>query len=219
MVTLLWDLDGTLIDSMPIIGECLQKTSQFYDVPPMTDSQIQKLIGPELGDILRLMIGLKTDEEVRRAKAVYRGYYAEVMLESPLFPEMAGVLSHFRELGITNLVATAKYQLYAEQIIQSGSAASLLSGVYGSEEDGRLGNKAELLEHIMAQEGLKSAQTIMIGDTRFDMEAARANNLTAIGVLWGYGERSELETAGAHYLVDAPAQLKETVKTALSCGC
>lgn len=219
MITLLWDLDGTLIDSMPVISDCLHKTAQRYGQEPLSDDQVRQLIGPELGDILRLMIGDEPDFDVAEAKKVYRSFYQQAMLSSPVFEGLAQALSHFRELGMTNLVATAKYQSYAEQIIAAGDLSSLISGVYGSEADGRLGNKVHLLEHILREEHLSPAQTIMIGDTRFDMEAARAHDLTAVGVQWGYGHRDDLKTAGAHYIVDEPADLISIVKDALTCGC
>lgn len=219
MVTLLWDLDGTLIDSMPVIGDCLNRTVQAYGEPALSKEEIQPLIGPELTDTLRQLIPAGKAVDVTQAKAVYRDFYRQSMTDSPVFDGIVDAVTYFQTLGMSQLVATAKYQRYAAQIIDASPLQSQFGAIYGSEEDGRLGNKVELLAYLLQQEGLQPARTLMIGDTRFDMAAARANNLTAIGVTWGYGLREDLLEAGAHYLVEHPAQLEKVIRTALACGC
>ncbi|EAR07703.1 HAD family hydrolase [Reinekea blandensis] len=219
MVTLLWDLDGTLIDSMPVIGSCLNRTVQAYGEPALSDDEIRPLVGPELSLTLQKLIPEGKRVDVAEAKAMYRRFYRETMCSSPVFDGLVEVVDHFRSLGMNQFVATAKYQALAQEIIDAGPLQSRFTAVYGSEENGRLGNKVELLAHIHQQEGFEPANTLMIGDTVFDMEAARANNLTAIAVNWGYGDAEALRQAGAHFLVDSPAQLKDVIRTALDCGC
>jgi phosphoglycolate phosphatase len=219
LVNILWDLDGTLIDSMPIIANSLNKTAKHYGVSPWSEHDIRRMIGPELGLILEKMLSLSTTNSIQAAKDVYRSHYQQQMTESPVFQDIFESLSQLREMGVSHYVATAKYQKYAEQIISGNSLSDMFVGVYGSRENGELGHKTELLAHLISQENIATSQTIMIGDTQYDINAGRAHNMTTIGVNWGYGTQKELETAGAHFLVDDPQDLPSVIKKAMSCGC
>lgn len=219
MVNLLWDLDGTLVDSMPAIADCLNKMVTHYGQPEWPLEKLQPLIGPELGKIVAHLLDLTDPQAIATAKEVYRSYYRDLMLTSSPFPGIAEALTHFNSLGCNQWVATAKYQLYAEQIVTAQSLRSAFQGVYGSEENGHLGNKSELLAHILWEESLQPAQTIMIGDTQFDMQGGRDNNVTTIGVLWGYGTEQSLKEAGAHFIVRTPKELPEVIKQATYCAC
>jgi phosphoglycolate phosphatase len=219
LVNLLWDLDGTLIDSMPIIAKSLNKTAQHYGVSPWSEHDIQRMIGPELGLMLKEMLFLKTAESIQAAKDVYRSHYQLQMIESPVFQGIHESLEQLKNQGVSHYVATAKYQAYAQQIIRNTALAGKFVGIYGSRENGELGNKTELLAYLISEENLPASQTIMIGDTKYDIEAGRSHNMTTIGVNWGYGTLQELETAGAHFLAESPQDLPGVIKKAMSCGC
>jgi phosphoglycolate phosphatase len=219
MINLLWDLDGTLIDSMPIIARCLNKTADHFGKPNWDASRIRSMIGPELGLILAEMLSLSSDDDVAQAKEIYRSFYTVEMLNSPVFDGISESLSQLAETGVSQFVATAKYEDYASKIIQNSILSSRFKGIYGSEENGHLGNKKELLAKILSEEQILPSQTIMIGDTRYDIEAGRHHNLTTIAVQWGYGTESELRESGAHYFVDHPSELVSVVKTAATCDC
>jgi HAD-hyrolase-like len=76
---------------------------------------------------------------------------------------------------------------------------------------GELDHKPELLAHILSKHGLSPSRSLMVGDRRYDISGAHAVGMRGLGVLWGYGTRDELETAGADQLVDSPADLARTV--------
>jgi len=219
LVNLIWDLDGTLIDSMPIITKCLNKTAVYYGKPEWPLDKLKPLIGPELEIILATVLSLENNSDVKRAKEKYREYYQVEMLNSPLFNGILEALKAFSDIGFKHFIATAKYQKYAKLIIESTAAGDQFSAVYGTTENGDLGDKKDLLKKLIEEENIKPAQTIMIGDTRYDIAAGRANNLTSVGVLWGYGEQSTLKEEGAHYFVEAPEQLVSVIREALTCSC
>jgi phosphoglycolate phosphatase len=83
----------------------------------------------------------------------------------------------------------------------------MLGGVYGTEPDGSLDDKADLIGAVLRAETLDARDTIMVGDRMHDVMGAHANNMRAIGVLWGYGGRAELEEAGADALASGPPEL------------
>ena len=219
MITLLWDLDGTLIDSLPAISQSLNKTVVHYGKPEWAEHRLRAMIGPELGEILAHMLELTDEHDILAAKDVYRSYYTQEMLKSPLFDGILEALTHFRDMGVAQFVATAKYQQYAADIIEALSLSSFFTGVYGSTIDGLYGDKKELLAHIVDEEGIRPSQTIMIGDTRFDIEAGRFHKMTTIAVGWGYGDEESLSIAGPHFVAPSPDLLADVVKKATECGC
>jgi len=81
------------------------------------------------------------------------------------------------------------------------------AGVYGTEPEGRFDDKANLLAHLLVTERIAPERAVMIGDRAGDIVGAKANRVRSIGVLWGYGSRSELEGAGADRLCGSPAEL------------
>jgi len=88
-------------------------------------------------------------------------------------------------------------------------------GVYGPELDGRLDDKADLLRHLLATEGLDPTGAVIVGDRYADILAGSANGVRAIGVLWGYGSRQELLDAGATAVCAAPGDLPACVTRVL----
>jgi phosphoglycolate phosphatase len=83
--------------------------------------------------------------------------------------------------------------------------------VHGPELDGTNDHKADLVAHILREEGVDPAAALMIGDRHFDVTAADRNGLAAIGATWGYGSADELTEAGAALLCESPAALADAV--------
>ncbi|MBN9065081.1 MAG: HAD hydrolase-like protein, partial [Rhizobiales bacterium] len=91
--------------------------------------------------------------------------------------------------------------------------------VHGSELDGRNSEKTDLIRHIIQQEAVEPATSVMIGDRMHDIVGANANKVASIGVLWGYGDRAELEGAGAGRIAERPEDLLahvESMRTAIA---
>ena len=84
-------------------------------------------------------------------------------------------------------VATSKPTVYSEKIIEHFSLSRYFNMVYGSNLDGSLSNKTDLLSHILENECLLPQDTVMLGDRSFDIVGAKNHGIRAIGVLWGYG--------------------------------
>jgi phosphoglycolate phosphatase len=90
------------------------------------------------------------------------------------------------------------------------------NGIHGSVPGGGLDRKPELLAHILSQHNVLPSHGLMVGDRRYDISGAHAVGMRGLGVLWGYGTRDELETAGADQLVESSADLARTVLSMVS---
>jgi phosphoglycolate phosphatase len=140
--------------------------------------------------------------------ALYRERYGDVGLyENDVYDGVSEMLETARSRTTSLFVATAKPAVFAERIARHFGLDRYFTRIYGAELGGRFDDKADLLAHALAAEGLRGPAAVMIGDRGSDVAAARANGARAIGVLWGYGSRAELAGAGAETLCPAPAQL------------
>jgi len=107
-------------------------------------------------------------------------------------------------------VATSKPTRFAEQIARHFGFADDFALISGSTPDGSRDAKADVIRHALATLGIDDpARAVMIGDRRHDVEGAAATGLAAIGVLWGYGSREELQTAKPAFIAEVIPALRQ----------
>jgi phosphoglycolate phosphatase len=215
--SVLLDLDGTLIDSQPgISASCLAALRALGHEPDET-LDIKRAIGPPIEDIMRVLLQPYGDDRVGEAVAAYRQHYGESgFLGSEPYPGIGGSLEEMRQAGLRIYLATSKREIFASRILHHLGFAAYFDGIHGSAPGGGLDHKPELLAHILAQHNLSPSQSLMVGDRRHDISGAHAVGMRGLGVLWGYGARDELETAGADRLVESTADLASTVVSMVS---
>lgn len=206
--SVLLDLDGTLIDSCPgIMASCLATLRALGHEPDET-LDIRHVIGPPLEDVLQVLLQSYRDDRVGEAVAAYRQHYGESgYLGSVPYPGIGGSLEEMKRTGLRLYLATSKRATFASRILDHLELARYFDGIYGSVLGGALDHKPELLADILSRHSLSPSHSLMVGDRRHDIAGAHAVGMRGLGVLWGYGSRDELETAGADRLVEAPADL------------
>ena len=208
---LVFDLDGTLTDPLPGIAGCLRYALGRLDRPCPDDDALGIYIGPPLRGTFATLLGTTDHTLIEAALRFYRERFAAVgLFENRVYDGVPGMLDRLQVVGPL-LVATSKMAEYAERIVRHFGLSPYFAGVYGAEPGGHFDDKADLLAHLVRRERLTAERTIMIGDRVFDVVAARANGLRAIGALWGYGSERELREAGATQLCATPEALPSVV--------
>lgn len=206
---ILLDLDGTLIASEPgILSSCRAALRSLgHDTDPRMD--IASIIGPPIEDVMRYLLQQFGDDRVAEAVDAYRqDYGARGLLLSEVYDgieEALGAMSQWANLYL----ATSKRETFARRILANKGLDSLFTGIYGSTPAGDIDHKPELIAHIIRVNELHPDRCVMVGDRRYDIAGAHANSVRAIGVLWGYGTRDELESAGADQLINRTQELAE----------
>jgi phosphoglycolate phosphatase len=210
--SVLLDLDGTLIDSQPgILASCVAALRALGHEPD-AGFDIRHVIGPPLEDVMQIVLQKYGDDRVGEAVAAYRQHYGERgFLGSEPYPGIDQVLEAMKQSGLQIYLATSKRATFANGILDHLKFAAYFDGIYGSVPGGELDHKPELLAHIVSRHDLSPSRSLMVGDRRHDIAGAHAVGMRGLGVLWGYGSRDELETAGADRLVEAPADLAQAV--------
>jgi phosphoglycolate phosphatase len=206
---LFFDLDGTLTDPYEGISASLRHGMAAVGKPLAQDADLRWCIGPPLQGSIAKLLGPDADALEGAVLEHYRERFkAQGMFENKVYPgipeTLAGLGSRYRLL-----VATSKPRVFAERILEHFQLRAHFAAVYGSELDGTRSKKAELLAWALQQESLRASDTLMIGDRAEDMLGANANGISAVGVLWGYGDEGELRSAGAAKVLGKPRDLTQ----------
>jgi phosphoglycolate phosphatase len=210
--SVLLDLDGTLIDSQPgILASCMAAVRALGHEPDEI-RDIQRIIGPPLEEIMQFLLQPYGDDRIGEAVLAFRQHYGEIgLLGSELYPGIGASLKSMQQAGLQIYLATSKRAVFARRILDHLELAPYFDGIHGSVPSGELDHKPELLAHILSEHGISPERSLMVGDRRYDISGAHAVGMRGLGVLWGYGTRDELETAGADQLVESTADLARTV--------
>ncbi len=193
MKAIFFDLDGTLTDPKAGITRSIQYALEKLSRPVPETDELTWCIGPPLLASLETLTG---DAELApRALALYRERFSDIgLFENEVYPGIEDMLG---ALDVPLYVATSKPREFAQRILDHFELNRYFSQIFGSELDGTRSDKSELLAFALAQSDHPAETSVMVGDRKHDMIGAVNNGMTALGVLYGYGDRAELETAGA----------------------
>ncbi|MEO9530333.1 HAD family hydrolase [Roseibium sp.] len=211
--TLLFDLDGTLTDPFEGIVRSIQYALEKMGSLMPAAEDLRWCIGPPLWDSFEVLLGTNERTELDRAVAFYRERYTVTgLFENALIDGIVDCLAALRDAGATLHVCTSKPHVYAGKIVEHFGLSPYFGKVYGSELDGTRSAKAELIGHILRQEGIRPSETVMIGDRKHDLIGANANDVAGVGVLWGYGSREELAAERPILIAERPEQISAILK-------
>lgn len=204
---ILWDFDGTLSDPQLGILNCYKFTLSFYSLPIPSDAELRRLIGPPLQDGMRKLVPQATDEEIKEMVTKFREQFGKTGIwENEVFPKIPGLLQSLQKYR--HYIATSKPEVYAKQTTVHLGITRYFIEVYGSELNGMRSRKGDVIAYLLERERLNPAETVMIGDTHYDVIGAKENGLFSIGITWGFGTREELVAAGADMIVSDPDELR-----------
>ena len=209
MKYLLFDLDGTLTDPFEgIINSARYALDKMrIEAPPA--EELKWLIGPPLKDSI-VELGIPK-ERVKEAVEAYREYFEpKGLYENSVYDGIKELLRDLKDKGFILALATSKPDIYAEQILAHFGLREYFSFIGGAEMDGSRTYKHEVIEHVIGSLKITDRENIlMLGDRKHDIEGAKKAGVKSAGVLWGYGDRQELEEAGADYIVGDISELRE----------
>lgn len=206
---ILFDLDGTLTDpGLGITNSAAYALHKFQiEVPDRTS--LYKFIGPPLIESFEKYYGFSA-EEAQTALHYFREYFSVTgILENEVYPGIKELLQALQSAGKSILLATSKPEEYARRILAHFDLDSYFTYIAGATMDEKRVKKAEVIQYALDFCNITdTSRAVMIGDREHDILGAKAHGLDSIGVLFGYGNREELEAAGATLLAETVADLE-----------
>ena len=210
--TILFDMDGTLTDSGLGITRAVQYAlgQMGYAVPPR--ESLFSFIGPPLHKSFRRHCGIGEEEAVEMVRQ-FRVYYNEMggILENEVYPGIRELLSDLKQAGKRLMIATSKPQAAAELVMHHFGLDGFIPEIIGGTDDPRRNTKGKVIAWALREYGVDPSTAVMVGDREHDIHGAAENGIPAIGITWGYGDRAELEGAGAAAVFDTPAETAEYI--------
>lgn len=208
----LFDLDGTLIDSEQGIVGCMQEAFRAMGEPAPPTQVLRGWIGPPLRQSFPKVVGDDADRVEEAVQHYRRCFDAGGWSEHVLYSGMDDVVRSVAATGTRLAIVTTKLRRQAVRIVADLPYGDLFEHVYGPPDDGSDCPKTQMIGQALQDFDAAPLNVTMIGDRHFDIRGAVDNDVRGIGVTWGFGSREELQDAGAAAIVDTPAQLARTLR-------
>lgn len=209
---ILFDLDGTIVDSAPGITATLAFTFEKLGLPIPTPAELVAYVGPPILDSFRDLAGF-TPEQSLRALEIYRVQYLKTgVFDATVYPGIPEVLKAIRAHDVPLSLATSKPETPATLILEHYDLLKYFDVITGASDDEKRSAKADVVEEALKRltdHGADISRPVMVGDRHHDVVGAAAHEVPTVFVRWGYG--SPVEEVGTIGVVDTAAELQRVL--------
>ena len=211
----IFDLDGTLIDSRIGIHSSIVHTLKEMGGAPVDQALLSQFIGPPLIDSFQRICGM-SETEAERAVSVYKNFFAEEGIKGfEVYEGVQELLWLLRASGVTMAIATTKDDVFAREIALNADFLPYLASVIGSDREGTMLRKPELIAAALSTLGVTAPvspdapRIVMVGDHALDILGAKANHIASIAVTYGFGNNEELKQAKPDHMAISVTELRQ----------
>lgn len=212
---ILFDLDGTLIDSGEGIINSVKYALKKYGIEENDMEFLKSFIGPPLKQRFKQCYNF-TEVECKQLVDSFKEYYVDKgIFENKAYPDVLNVLKELKNTGKHMMVATSKPEQLAHEILAQHDFIKYFDFIGGSLMDETRSNKTEVLQYVLEANHIENENPdkfLMVGDTKYDILGAKKLNFNTLGVTYGYGTKMELLTAGADFIVEEPKEILVSIK-------
>ena len=211
MKDIIFDFDGTLIDSRECIYGIDRKLFAELGIAEPEESEMKKFIGPPVEYAMEKYL----DEPARsKACARFREMYRDVNLKeaNKLYDGAEEMLRVLKESGKRLFIATTKNEEMAKKIAGILGIEKYFNGIYGSRFEIKRLTKRLVIDAVTEENGIDKSDTVLIGDTSFDAEGAKEAGIPVAIVRYGFGDEDELKKYDVKAYFDTPGSVAEYYK-------
>lgn len=211
MILVLFDCDGTLVDSQHIIGDAMDRTFRHHGLDAPGVERTRVVVGLSLPIAIADLLGEDDGERSRRMAETYKEQFQGLRRSSKFFePMFPGCQAAIEKLKMTDDIligiVTGKSRRGVRAVVDHHGLGGMFQVVRTADDCPSKPHPAMVLE-ACAETGIEPQRTFVVGDTRFDMEMAIAAGAIPIGVSWGYHACDELTNCGARTVIDSFGEL------------
>lgn len=208
---IIFDLDGTLIDSRKDIASAVNFTLKKVNLPAKGEPEISSYIGMGVEDLIRKSLGQGEGDIFLRAKSIFEEYYRKHSVDnSVLYPGVKEILEYFKDKK--KVIVTNRNYEFAESVLKS-------MGIFDFFEDIAAGDDASCmkpspcpLERSLAKLVIDKRRAIIVGDMHIDVLAGKRAGIFTCAVTYGIGSRQDIIEAGPDYIIDDLLSLKNIIE-------
>ena len=213
MKAVLFDLDGTLIDSFEGIAKSAQYALRRFGINEENLENLRPFVGPPLVESFQKWYGL-SEEQAIEATDIYRERYRPIgILECSLYPGVEECIRTLKAEGYQIGMASSKPEEFCRRILEHFGLLDLFDDVVGATFDRRIDTKEEVLNEVLRRwSDIPKNQMCLIGDTMFDLVGAKKIGIDCIAVSYGFGNAKEMLQNGAVAICDRMADLPELIQ-------
>ncbi len=205
----IFDWDGTVMDSVTKIVNCIRSSAESLNLVPPSDEAIKNIIGMSLEKAIDVLF----PDNVAQHQALISGYkyqYSVDTTPTPVFANVVSVLNALKEQGIVLAVATGKGRGGLERLLDQSQLRHFFSATRTSDE--ALSKPSpDMLYQLLEELGISAQDAVMIGDTQIDMTMAKAAGMDRIGVTMGVHNAQQLNKLSPVATVDNYLQLQQVL--------
>lgn len=206
----IFDWDGTLMNSVPRIVTAMQRAAQDIGVEVFSDRQVQDIIGlglPEAIAMLAPTLNAHQSEQLRQRYVVRFGEITANEAADCFFGGIEAMLATLSEKGVRLAIATGKGLPGLKRALAAHPAQQLLFSAVRSADITRSKPDPLMLQQLLDETGVAPSEAVMVGDSMYDMQMAARAGTAAIGVAWGVHHGGKLLENGAQRVANTPAEL------------
>lgn len=198
---IIFDLDGTLIDSSKDIAWAVNKTLRQMGFEELSYQAIKERIGWGVKMLLEKALPNEKHNLVKEAREIFMGYYSgHLLVKTKLYPNVADVLRHFKNKKLA--VATNKPLNLTQKILDGLNISDYFKKVVGGDDVQNKKPAPEAIEIILRELNALPKETVFVGDSMIDIEAGKKAEVITIGAAYGFRGRQELKEAGADVIIE-----------------
>jgi len=209
---IVFDWDGTLMDSAAKIVRCMQAAAEDVGIPDPGSAAIRDIIGLGLSEAMQVLF--PEQAPVRRAELVerYRRHFLELdTTETPLFPGVKQGLTQLTGQGYLLAIATGKARRGLDRVLDDTGMRHLFTSSRCADEAFSKPHP-QMLDDLLDETGVDTGRALMVGDTVYDMEMARSAQVAGLAVSYGVHARERLLDCGALACLDSFPEVCAWVK-------
>ena len=211
-----FDVDGTMVDSQHTIHAAMSQAFESVSLAPPASGDVRALVGLSLPETVKRLVGSENHHQADAIAEAYRQAYFRLrtagLVNEPLFPGTKEVLAALQDKGFLLGIATGKSMRGLKATLSAhGIWDYFITAQTADKHPGK--PDPSMLLAAMDETGARARDTLLVGDTTFDMQMAKNAGVTALGVAWGYHANKDLKAHGAQGIIEG---FDEVVHHALS---
>ncbi len=207
---IIFDLDGTLIDSSKDIAWAVNKTLSHLGFNELSYDVIKSYIGWGVKMLLEQAVPKERHNILDHARKIFLKYYEEhLLVDTHMYSGAKDILEYFKNKKLA--IVTNKPIGLTEKILDGLNISKYFQKVIGGDSVQNKKPHPEAIDIVLNELSVKPERTIFIGDSRIDIEAGKNAGIITCGAVYGFRGKDELVNAGADFLIDEIKELKEVV--------